>query len=219
MLQFMYNKCIEQDLDIAVCSYKFVDKNGNIVRNDNIILNEDEIIDNVEAVKRFLTTNTIEGYSWNKIFNRKVFTNIKYPEDMMYEDIPTVVALLLNADRVGFVNKQLYNYLIRENSTTGTLSIGNTKDNLKSIYMVLEAIQNKGINSLDKEFEYYSTRIIDSIWAFLKSNKNEKENKEFTLYAREYTKKINKIGILLFNNYFEKIKALKLIVKMYLLHV
>lgn len=220
MLELMYTKSNENNLDVVICSYKCVNSNGDRVIDNNIILKDEEVINNVECIKRFLVTDTIEGFSWNKLFKRKVFNDIKYPEDMKYEDIPTVVSLLINSDRIGFINKELYNYLIRDNSTTATQTIKNTQDYVKSIYMVGEILKNKYINNLEKEYEYYhSKKIISSILEFFKTNENKKENRELGIYIKKYVSTINKYKILFSNNYFKKIEALKIIVKIYLYYI
>jgi glycosyltransferase involved in cell wall biosynthesis len=218
MLKSMYNKSLEKDLDIVICNYKYVDVNGDRVRDDNIVLNENEIIDNVECIKRFLVTNKIEGFSWNKLFKKKLFkiNNIQYPKGMKYEDIPTVFSLLNNAKRIGFINNELYNYLLRDDSTTSTQTIGNIRDYIKSICMIGERLESKA-NDFTNEYEYYySKRIANTVWGFLRTNKNKEENIIFANNMIGKINRINKFRIFIQNVYFKKIEALKIIIKIYL---
>lgn len=222
MLKDMYNKSLEKDLDIVICNYKFVNVNGDKMRDDNIVLNENEIIDNIECVKRFLVTNTIEGFSWNKLFKRKLFytSNVRYPEKMKYEDIPTIVSLIVNANRIGFINKEFYNYLIRENSTTSTKTIGNTKDYIEAHIMVGGILHKNNINSLENEYEYfYAKRIVNAVRGFLKTNNNKEENIQFANDMVGNIDKINKFRIFILNAYFKKTDALKIIIKIYLYNI
>ena len=218
MLQSMYNKSLEKNLDIVVCNYKFVNANGDRIRDDKIVLNEDEIINNIECIKRFLVTNTIEGFSWNKLFKKRLFeiNNIIYPEGMKYEDIPTVLSLLINAKRIGFINNELYNYLLREDSTTGTQTFGNVQDYIKSTCMIGDRLKSSG-NNFENEYEYcYSKRITNAVWAFLRLNNNKEEKIRFANDVIEYINKINKFSLFWRNSYFKKTEALKVLVKIYL---
>ena len=219
MLQSMYNKSLEKNLDIVVCNYKFVNANGDRIRDDKIVLNEDEIIDNRECVKRFLVTNTIEGFSWNKIFKKKLFekNNIRYPKGMKYEDIPTVLSLLINAKRIGFINNEFYNYLLREDSTTSTKTIQNIRDCVKANCMVGDILKYNGINNFKKEYEFfYAQRIVNTIYGAIKKDKKKEKTIEFARDMVSYINKVNKYKILLFNDYFKKIEAVKVIIKIHL---
>jgi glycosyltransferase involved in cell wall biosynthesis len=218
MLISMYNKSLEEDLDIVICNYKIVNINGDRVRYENIVLNDNEIIDNIECIKRFLVTNKIEGFSWNKFFKKKLFemNNIRYPKGMKYEDIPTVLSLIINAKRVGFINNELYNYLLRDDSTTSTHTIGNMQDYIKAICMIGKKLECN-CNVFEKEYEYYySKRITNSVWGFLKTNNNKEENILFANNMIGNINRINKFQIFIHNAYFKKIEAIKIVIKIYL---
>jgi len=222
MLKLMYSKSLEQDLDILICNYKFVDVNGVRIRDDNVILNDNEIIDNIECIKRFLVTNTIEGFACNKLFKKELFHNynIRYPKAMKYEDIPTTMSLLSKANRIGFIDKELYNYLLRENSITSTKTIENTKDYINAHLMVGDILENNSIDSLQKEYDYfYSKRVINEVYRFLRTNNNKEENKLFAEDMIKYMKKISKYNICMSNKYYKKIELLKVMIKFYLYYI
>jgi glycosyltransferase involved in cell wall biosynthesis len=217
MLELMYDRAICEKLDIVICNYRFVNSIGEKIQENNVILQNSEVVDNFEAVKRFLVSNTIEGFSCNKLFRRNVLKDIKYPEDMKFEDIPTVMELIINADRIGFVNKELYNYLLREDSTSATRTSKNTLDYIKAIYMVGDILKKSKFNNLEKEYEYYFTRAINQIYAFLRASKNKDEKAKITSYSKKYINSIKKYRILFCNEYSKKIDIIKMISKIYLI--
>lgn len=222
MLQSMYTKNLKNDLDIVVCNYKFVDINGNRIRDDNIVLNDNEIINKMECIKRFLVTNTIEGFSCNKLFKKKLFDdkNIRYPESMKYEDIPTIATLLANANRIGFINEEFYNYFLRENSTVNTKTMKNTVDYVKAYFMVGEILKRNFKDRFQNEYDYfYSSRIVNIVYEFLKINSNKEENELFAKDMIKYINKISKYRICFFNSYYKKIQLIKVIIKIYLYYI
>lgn len=124
MFEKMYNEAVKKNLDIAICNFKlYFEKNNKIV--NNISLKNCQIINKNEAIKKFLTEKTIEGFSWNKLIKRKIFEGIKYKEGVFYEDIPTILNLIINSNRIGFVNEYLYNYVQRSNSVTNSIKSKN----------------------------------------------------------------------------------------------
>ncbi len=51
--------------------------------------------------------------AWNKMYLRDLFlkNNISYPYGYYYEDLGTTYRLLVNCDKISFINEPLYNYL------------------------------------------------------------------------------------------------------------
>lgn len=220
MLELMYNKIIDENLDMVISNYKYVNESGQQIKDNNIILSENEIIDTLECMKRFLITNTIEGFSCNKLFKKSLFDNIRYPANMKYEDIPTVATLIANSKRIGFINKKLYNYVIRKDSTTSSQTVINTVDYLKSLYMVGETINKFNIDNLLEEYEYYySKRVANCVYGFLKTNNSKADKRNFIIYSEKYLKRISKTSIAFSNRYFIITDKIKIIIKILLLNI
>lgn len=219
MLESMFSKSLESDLDVVVCNYKYVNNTEQERKNDNSpVLDEQEIISNVECIKRFLVTETIEGFSWNKLFKRELFNinNIRYPEGMKYEDIPTIVSLLINAKKIGFINSKLYNYVTRENSTTSSQNIQNIRDYIKANCMVGKILEYNDI-TLKNEYEFfYSKRVVNIVYGTIKICKRKDESIKFANDMLENINKVNKFRIFWSNKYFKKIDAVKILIKIYL---
>ena len=220
MLQKMYEKSKKFDLDIVICNYNFVDINGGEARKNDIILDDNEIIDSAECIKIFLTLNTIQGFSWNKLYKKKLFDSIRYPGNMSYEDIPTIVSLMIDANRVGFIDQRLYNYLLRDDSISATRTKKNIYDYIYAHYMVGQIITDKLGNDFIDEFDYfYSKRIGNVVYGFLRSNVNEEDKKIFTRDVSFYVRKINKIRIFFRNKYYKKKELISVLVKIFLYQV
>lgn len=162
MLEDMYSKAKEWDLDIVVCNYTIVHADGKVV-DSGIMLNNSEILNEKEVVEKFLTTNIIGGFSWNKIFKRKLFANhnIRYPEKMKYEDMPMVLECIINSNRIGFLNNNYYYYIQHDNSTTNVANVKYDWDYLRSIFMIKSLLAKYRLEKLfSQELTYY---IVDSL--------------------------------------------------------
>lgn len=217
MFELMYKKVIDKDLDMVICNYKYVNEFGQRIRHNNVVLNYDEIISSLECMRRFLVTNAIEGFSWNKMFKRSLFDNTRYPGNMKYEDIPTIAALIANSNKIGFINKELYSYVIRKGSTTSSQTVTNTEDYIDAVYMVGKIINRFHKDALLKAYEYYySKRIVSTVYGFLKISNIKEDKDNFIEYVDKYMRCISKFSILFRNRYFTKAEKIKTIIKMFL---
>ncbi len=111
--EVLYKKIEKEKLDVVVCDFYRVDsnskevekiisfKNTNLKDNPNLLLN-------------------INLAPWNKIYRSDLLkdNNIKFIEDLKYEDAPFVALSLLKSKKIGKVDKTLINYTIHDSSET-----------------------------------------------------------------------------------------------------
>lgn len=112
MLEFMYNSVINDKSDIAVCSFNYVDEDGNILDWFKPKFKRC-CISSTSAQKEFLLSVNIEGFAWNKLIRKELFVNnnIKYDEDRVsYCDVVTAYRLMKSAKNVSMVDRKMYDY-------------------------------------------------------------------------------------------------------------
>lgn len=116
--------CIEHmendNLDIFVFAYNqiLLETNEKEIIKIGIDDGTYNIIDSPELLA--YTPNA----AWNKCYKTSLFVDnkIEYPFGYRYEDLGTTPKLLLEADRIGYLNKPLYNYIIdRPNNITSQI--------------------------------------------------------------------------------------------------
>lgn len=213
MFRQLYDEAIENDLDIAICNFNlyFEQKNETI---KNVNFNNHEVIDRNEAIRRFLVEKTIEGFSWNKIFKKEIFKNVRYIEGRFYEDIPTVFKLIVNSNRIGFINSYLYNYVQRNNSVTCSVKSKNLYHYILSIGEISKILEiNNLCDKFINEIRLYNLKIIYSYYDFLVCRKNGIEDSyitEMKYFYEIYRKKINIANAFINKNFSlkEKIRVL-----------
>ena len=133
-----------KDVDMAICGVKtylyekFFD--------DNKVELEIEI-DKPQLIKKILKLEDFSHIVANKLFKRDflVTNNIHFHEDRLYEDMIFAYETALCCKKVRFINKSLYFYMTRENSTFTTFSSKRIEDYLFAIKTIHQQILNSGI--------------------------------------------------------------------------
>lgn len=108
---------MEKGLDLLIFDYnQYYLKNNT---KEKISLNLGFEISNLNNKPSILAY--MPNAAWNKMYKTKLFKDngIYYPYSFRHQDLGTSAKLLLQADKVGYLNKALYNYLIdRPNNIT-----------------------------------------------------------------------------------------------------
>lgn len=69
-----------------------------------------------QAMKVLFTSNLISYSAWNKLYKRRLFTEIRYPIGMLMEDKATTYRLIDLADKIVVNTSTKYHYYLRQNS-------------------------------------------------------------------------------------------------------
>ena len=101
-----------------VCAGRFDLDGGTGERKPGLCPEKDEVIDGKELAKRIFTWDHVDSAAWDKLYARRLFEGIRYPEGMICEDVPVTYRLALRAGRAAMVSKPLYNYYHRPGSIT-----------------------------------------------------------------------------------------------------
>ena len=122
MYEKLYNCAVANNCEIAVCDYYQILDNGNNLKKIEIEENDD---------KKNIVIKS-KPYAWNKIYKKDMFKkyNIKFPEGLIFEDICSIYPLLIQVEKIGYVDKPLYNYTFNRDD-----SIMNNKK-IKSLTML-----------------------------------------------------------------------------------
>lgn len=109
----LYKKIEKEKLDVVVCDFYRVDSNSKEV--EKIISFKNASLK--DHPNLLLNVNLAP---WNKIYKSSLLkdNNIKFIEDLKYEDAPFVALALLKSKKIGKVDKPLINYTIHDSSET-----------------------------------------------------------------------------------------------------
>lgn len=204
MYRLMYDEAKRIDADIVMCGYKVTD--GQTVFSEYY----HQQIDKTKLVSSLLTLH--EAWSvWNKMCKRTLYDNdIVYPSLAMGEDMVLTTQLVLRAQRIGIIDKALYNYFYNPNSITKIRSESSRykhwKDSVENAKTVISIFQTKGLE--DK----YANEL--GYLKFLQKNlagdlaRKKKYSKEWLEMFRDINRKA------FFNPYISNSRKLNFLVKL-----
>jgi glycosyltransferase involved in cell wall biosynthesis len=113
--EHFFNVLKSGDYDFGMCGIRKVTGKGKELKkyfeyNDKLEVTQKELL------KRYFIDDKLLSSACNKIFTKKLFENLRYPEGMFFEDRFLSVDLFLKTKTAVFTGKVKYNYYIRQGS-------------------------------------------------------------------------------------------------------
>ena len=138
--------------------------------------------------------DVIRNYTWNKIYNRKLFEDIRYPIGRLYEDQGTTYKTIIRAEKIYVSDMILYHYDKRRDSITGSSSIPRIINDKFELWLErLEIFKNYSCTLYQEEIKHiarYSVSALKRI-ELSKEKKLKAKLSEFLQTNRDYIKKLN----------------------------
>lgn len=138
----LYKAVKNNNVKVAQCSILKIDDNKNIIEKygyDNFCIKSGKEIIR-EQYSKHVVENTVV---WNKMYEKELFDNIRFPVGKIHEDEFTTYKILYDLKKVAIINDYLYNY--RENNNGIMKQKFNIKkfDRLYAYKEKMEFFQNK----------------------------------------------------------------------------
>ncbi len=119
-IKIMYDQIIEDKSDMVICGYQRVDEHNKVLNVDRIATNIVRY-DNSNKFELLFHNNSIARIvAWNKLYARHIFDTLRYPIGRIYEDEFVIYDVINNCNKITLLPDVLYNYLVRNDSITGT---------------------------------------------------------------------------------------------------
>ena len=178
MYTHMLKKIDEEQADIVICDFENIDytntekncriEGKNLNFNDNRLGCFDELI---------------LPSCCNKIIKKKLFENLKFPENINYEDLATIPIVVLKSERISYIPEMLYKYVQNEESIMHKEYGVEQLNLINALEIVCDRIQNLNLSNEDcQKFQYmiYTRRFYEELLEkIMLSNCKEKLIKEF----------------------------------------
>jgi glycosyltransferase involved in cell wall biosynthesis len=113
MFELLYDSCIQNKCDIAICSYQIHYKHKTIINGPH----QQTIHDRNQAMKALLEDELYNEVVWSKLFKRTLLEEIRFTEGIMYEDTAFSYKVIHKSGKVCYVGEPKYHYMKRDNST------------------------------------------------------------------------------------------------------
>lgn len=196
----LYNCIKNNNCDISMCGYKrFYEQIPNIQNSDNV-----EILSSKETLKKILYQENQEIFSvssWNKMYKKEVFDNIRFPENRINEDVAVLKDVFNKCKNIGCIFNYNYYYRYNNQSITGKAFSPKKMDaiffteklieNYKNTDLELAAINlffRRNVEMIseigkNKEYVKYKKDMIKNIKLYRKTILKDKNSKKSTKLA------------------------------------
>lgn len=176
----LYELCISNHTLMAVCKGKKVYEDGKIEIDATKmpIANHKAVVDKYYMLKGY---DGFWGTSWNRICNKELYEDIRFPVGKIHEDEATTYKLVYKCERIAITDMLLYNYRIRNGSIT------NSKK---------KVVNTDIVNILQEKYEYFLAKhdsvmvkasVVELLVAILeKINEEGQENSIRSALINEY---------------------------------
>lgn len=116
MIELMLDKIIQENSDIVYCANKSLYENGLSKIRQFKKFNPKKI-NSIKAEEVYVSMFDLPLEPWNKLIRYEKFQYIRFNETIFSgQDVPYNLELLLNADKLSFINMPLYVYRVRSSS-------------------------------------------------------------------------------------------------------
>jgi hypothetical protein len=100
-------------------------------------------MDRETALKKVIYDRLFSVNAWNKLYKRELFSNIKYPKGLLYEDLATIYKLIDCCNKVVYTPAQKYAYVQRQSSIMGQTGYKMKVDKVLIVAEMIEYLKSK----------------------------------------------------------------------------
>lgn len=196
-IEIMHRLLVDNKSDISVCintlyydndklSHVYLKHNGKFI----------ETKDKFSMLEEMLYQKKFDTNACIKMFKTKLFKEIRFPEGKLYEDLDTIYKVFLKADKITYINKELYYYYQRSSSIVG-------KPFDKKDMYIITAIDNmlSTLTKVDKEnnlnnklVDACTSKLLSVNFYILRRTKLKKEYSKYNDVCINNIKKYSKLN-------------------------
>lgn len=188
MYETLHNLLKKYDVKLVHCSYKNVNGKSIIsVGNTGKIT----LQDHDEAMKCLLSGRLFSGGNWNKLYDKLLFSNIRFNEDIwINEDVLANFELFDLVDKSVFIDKSYYSYVV--NCESATHSMKTNEGSEQVVYVAERMSEMSNGKSYKAEADYrLAYRLLGLYRAYILSNNPEERDKRYKVKGK--IKQIKKV--------------------------
>lgn len=142
MYEVLYKACVKHNVDIAMCGRRVIDEKNTIIKYE-FCMSSQIVLSAQEAVASLLTFQKCDSAAWDKLYKKSLFSSVRYPVGVHYEDQNVTSKLLYYAGEVCHVGQALYVYMRREGSITNSSFNEHSIDEVKQGELLRQFVDEK----------------------------------------------------------------------------
>ena len=118
MYKILYREIENNNASVVICKEeKVYSDNFEYKKVDKYNL---QYYNNRDIIEILYEKRETYVFAWNKLYDRELFSDLRYKEGMIYEDEHLTPKILYYSKNIIFIEKELYFYRQRENSTVNS---------------------------------------------------------------------------------------------------
>lgn len=187
LVESMLKVSEEQSADLVICDFKYTKEEENDLEyleksNDKNI--ELKVIERIEAQKMYFDEpekRELLTVAWNKLYKRDLFQELRFPEGALHEDEATTFKILYLADKIVYMKKPMYYYLIRNGSIMASGFNKNRFDLFKAFNSKIQFYYEHGELDLYKSMVLHYMHMLAQYgeWSHNSPGKNKSEIRKY----------------------------------------
>lgn len=188
-IENLYNKAKNNGADIIIMGHKKLYLESKYPRVEDVIfdINENHIYSGKDVAQMMLNSEIL-GYSCDKFFKLENLknNNFYYEPNKYIEDLFPVFKEIYNSKKIMFINKPLYNYRQRENSSSNLKNTKLLKDFIEANNCVLDYIKNNRLRFDENTILRFKTIFFAKIIMIYNNCEEYKLNRYKNFYKLNY---------------------------------
>ena len=181
-VEYMYNLIKKYNTKMATCETQIVHIESDEKKQEQFQENI-EVLTARDLFYKILFAQKSDVSAYSKLYETKLFDDIRYPKGVVYEDTATTYKLIEKCDKIATGNKKCYFYCARPNSISKMSGFNkNEIDYIKNTDEMLKYLQNKYVDleQAINRFELYANFRILRLLLFTTPRDKQKEKEVFT---------------------------------------
>lgn len=128
-IRMMMSAMVREKADLVVCDYSLHHTAGKMIQRNHRLKKNQTIYSHRDAL-RALADEDIDHHAWDKLYNRELWKEIRYPVGRVYEDIDTTYRVIDLCEKVCVLGQPLYLHRRRSGSIATICSEKNIRDSM-----------------------------------------------------------------------------------------
>lgn len=186
----LHDLIIKHNVELSFCDYYRGKTVSEIIDNDTT--NEIMELDN-EQFQEYLI---LKNYTWNKMYHKSLFENIRFPVGKAFEDIFIMYKIASKVDKTCGTTKKLYLYRINENSISGSFLKDNRKDYYEGAEQRLAFFKETNNKLFTKQLIEYLINLrtiqLEGLTKNIDNDITKLAKEKYQSYLKEYKQEIDK---------------------------
>ena len=187
MVRCLLDTLISRDADMVTCGYDVFETEGSMRdarRTETVIPGGREVLSPEETLEA-IAVGKYTICVWNKIYKRKIWAHLRFPEGRIYEDVLVAPDVVRQCERIAVVKQPLVYRRKREGSITRTMTVENIRQRMDAQAKLLKCLEAL-LPGKTEGYRESSERALFFMWAALK--KSEPRDKRADDLKREILK-------------------------------